>query len=116
MGAICQVLTHLPRLTHLSNVLETKADYGAKSFDRELNLALARLAKAAPSLRFLDVGSTKVWRTRRWLVIERGRGGRYSGYRWLQKHELKYMGVIAEDWGGFYFGTGKGSMYMRGWE
>jgi hypothetical protein len=117
VGAICDVLSHLPRLTHLSNVLETKADYDARSFHREITLALTRLARAAPNLRCLDVGPSmrphELWKPRRWLIIERGSGGKYTSYRWLQKRELKNMGVLVEDWSGIYFGAGRGSMYVQ---
>jgi hypothetical protein len=50
----------------------------------------------------LDVGSRGLGR--KWLVIERRHAGRYAGYRWLQKSESRSMGVIVDDWAGFYFG------------
>jgi hypothetical protein len=58
----------------------------------------------------LDVGS-KEGAMRKDLVIERKRAKGYGGYRWLQKSELRSMGVIVDDWGGFYFGMGRDSMY-----
>jgi hypothetical protein len=112
VGAICKVLGHLPRLTHLSNILETKSLPDTRSFNLELRHALERLAKAAPLLQCLDVGPAEDFQ-RRWLAIERKPDGQYEGYRWLQKREFRRMGVVVDEWGGFYFGTGKGSVYLQ---
>jgi hypothetical protein len=63
-----------------------------------------------PKLRCVDV-TFEFDFSKRWLVIERKRAGRYGGYTWLQESEFRTMGVLADEWGGFYLGTGKISMY-----